>query len=433
MANLNENVKYLDLTGLASYDALIKKYSDDNDAIIDAKLDAAIGEGGNVATQIQTAVNNLKGTLSNEDSATLEAINDEIDGIDSAIATLNGNASTAGSVAKAVKDGIDAIGTGTAQTESGKAITSITQTNGVVTATSGTVAADYVTVDFTPAQQGEDPISATSNVQDALEEIYGMIHSTEDGGVVAVYAGGNKVNAITEFGTTYTFKQGNNVIATMNLAQDMVVSGGSVVTATASDVAVDSNVVVGQKYIKLTIANSSDVLYIPVNSLYKDHTAAANAQKIQLAISNDNVISAGVVAGSIEKTDLTTALQTEISAAATTVNAKNTGHVQVSVTATSGSNPAVVTVSENDIASADALSGEITRAQSAESEIAGKIGLTGAEGSKVYSSNVGGASVVADINTLDGRLDSVEAFIGNMTAISQSEITALFTVPSSGD
>jgi hypothetical protein len=54
---------------------------------------------------------------------------------------LNGDNTTAGSVAKAVKDGIDAIGSGSAQGEAGKAITSITQTNGVVTATAGNVAA----------------------------------------------------------------------------------------------------------------------------------------------------------------------------------------------------------------------------------------------------------------------------------------------------
>ena len=318
-----------------------------------------------------------------------------------------------------------------------KAITSITQTNGVVTATSGTVAADYVTVDFTPAQAGDDPVSSTSNVQDALEEIYGKIALNEAAGEVSVWADVSgtptKVNAISEFGKTYTFKQGTTTIATMNLAKDMVVSGGSVITATSSDVAVDSNVIVGEKYIKLLIANSTDVLYIPVNSLYKDHTVEANASKIQLAISSDNVISASVKTGSIEKTDLTTSLQNEISSAATVVNAKSSGHVQVSVTAASGSNPAEVTVTENDIASADALSGEITRAQAAEGEIAGKIGLTGTEGSKVYSTNVGGVSVVADINTLDGRLDSVEAFIGNLTAITQSEISSLFASASSGD
>lgn len=433
MANLTDTTKYLDLTGLTAYDLLIKKYSDDNDAVLDAKIDSAIGEGGNVATQIQTAINNLKGTLAQDDATTLEAINDEINGIDSAIETLNGDNTTAGSVAKAVKDGIDAIGTGTAQGETGKAITSLTQTNGVVTATAGNVAAQYVTVDYTPAQAGDDPVSATANVQASLNEIYGLISSNAEAGEVAVYDGNTKVNAINEFGKTYTFKQGNTTIATMNLAKDMVVSGGSVITATSADKAIDDNVVVGEKYVKLTIANSTDVLYIPVNDLYKDHTAAANAQKIQIAISNDNVISASVVAGSIEKTDLTNALQTEISAAATNVNAKNTGHVQVSVTAATGSTPAQVTVTENDIASATDLSGEVTRAQAAEGEIAGLIGLTGAEGSKAYSTNVGGASAVADINTLDGRLDSVEAFIGNMTAITSQEITALFAVPSSGD
>jgi len=213
----------------------------------------------------------------------------------------------------------------------------------------------------------------------------------------------------------------------MNFARDMVVSGGSVITAAAADVAIDSNVVVGEKYIKLLIANSTDVLYIPVNSLYKDHTAAANASKVQVAISNDNVISADIVAGSIEKTDLTTALQTEISAAATVVNAKSTGHVQVSVVAASGANPATVTITESDIASASALTAEVTRAQAAEGEIAGLIGLTGNEGSRVYSSNVGGADVIADINTLDGRLDSVEDFIDGMTAITNSEIQGLFT------
>lgn len=429
MASLNDTVKYLDLVGLAAYDALIKKYSDDNDAILDAKIDAAIGNGGSVAAQIEAAINNLKGTLSNSDADTLEEINDELDGIDSALETLNGSDTTAGSVAKAVKDGIDAIGTGTAQTESGKAITSITQTNGVVTATSGTVSAQYVTTNFT----GASPVSATSNVQASLEEIYGLISSNEVTVWADVSGTPTQVYAINEFGKTYTFKQGNDTIATMNLAKDMVVSGGQVITATASDVAIDSNVVAGEKYIKLLIANSTDVLYIPVNSLYKDHTAAQNAQKIQLAISNDNVISASVVSGSIEKTDLTIALQQEISSASTVVNPKSTGHVTVAVTAASGSNPAQVTISENDIASASALSTEVTRAQSAEGEIAGKIGLTGNEGSRVYSSNIGGSTVTADINTLDGRLDSVEDFISNMVAITQQEITALFTVSSSGN
>jgi len=92
----------------------------------------------------------------------------------------------------------------------------------------------------------------------------------------------------------------------------MVVSSGSVITAdgTETDVPTGTTLTSGEKYVRLVIANSTDGknIYIPVNSLYKDHTAAANASKIQLAISDDNVISASVVTGSIEKTDLTAAL-----------------------------------------------------------------------------------------------------------------------------
>lgn len=423
MANINDTTKYLDLTGLTAYDILIKKYSDDNDAVLDAKIDAAIGEGGNVAAQIETAIDELKGTLSETDSSTLEAINDELDGIDTVLETLNGDNTTEGSVAKSIKDAIEDLDVNEIG-ESGKAIIAVSEANGLISATAGDISASHVTTSLTG--------SAAANVQQSLEEIYGLI---EDG-QIAVYADNNgtltPVNSISEFGTTYVFKQGTNTIATMNYAQDMVVSGGTVVTATAEDKAIDENVEIGQKYIKLSIANSSDILYIPVNALYKDHTAAPNAEKVQLAISSDNVISADIVSGSIEKTDLTIALQQEISSAATVVNEKNSGHVTVSVTAASGSNPAQVTVQENDIASAQDLSNEVVRAKAAESEIAGLIGLTGNEGSKTYSTNSGKANVVADINDLDGRIDSIEAYVGNMTAISSEEITALFAV-SSGD
>ena len=347
MANLNDTIKYLDLVGLGQYDALIKKYSDDNDASILAQLEAAIGEGGNVATQIATAIAALKGTLAQDDATTLEAINDELDGIDSAIETLNGNVSTSGSVAKAVKDGIDAIGTNTAQGTSGKAITSIIQTNGVVTATAGNIDAENVNVDWTPANEGDDPVSATANVQAALIEIYGKIGDTAEAGEVAVYLGANKVNEIKADGQTYTIKQGSNTVASMNFAKDKVVDGGSVITAAAADKAIDDNVVVGEKYIKLTIKDSTDILYIPVNSLYKDHTTEQNATKIQLTIDSNNVISATVVAGSIEETDLTNALQTKINAAATTATAKTTGHVTLTFTPASGSTPANIAIAEN--------------------------------------------------------------------------------------
>lgn len=426
------DIKYLDLNGLAQYDSRIKAFSNAGDAAINARIDALIGEDGTVTEQIQEAVDALKGTLAQDDAATLEAINDELDGIDSEISTLKGDVNTAGSVAKAVKDGIDAIGTGTAQGETGKAIVSVTQTNGVVTATAGNINAANVNVNWPTPAEGEDALSATADAQAALIEIFNKIKTNKEAGAVKVFNASNeKVNQIKADGTTYTIKQGSDVVATVNIAADMVVNGGSVITATADDVAIDSNVVAGQKYIKLTLANSTDILYIPVNELYKDHTTEQNATKIQLNIDANNVISASVVAGSIEETDLTNALQAKINAAATTATAKNTGHVTLTFTPANGSTPANIEIGENDIASAQALTNEVTRAKAAESEIAGKIGLTGEEGSKVYSTNVTlgdgvAKTVVNDINKLDARLTTAENTLASFTAITNEEIAALF-------
>ena len=235
--------------------------------------------------------------------------------------------------------------------ETGKPIVSIGQNNGSITASAGTIDSRYVSVSWL----GENPISRTTNVQDSLNELYNQITLGEITGEVSVWATVNgtptQVNEITEFGKTYTFKQGNTTIATMNLAKDMVINGGSVVTATINDQAIDANVVIGEKYIKLTIANSQDILYIPVNSLYKDHTVEQNASKIQLAIDTNNVISADVVAGSIAKTDLTNAVQNQLDAK-TTLTEKSTGHVTLTKTAGSGATGDNYVLEENDIASA---------------------------------------------------------------------------------
>jgi hypothetical protein len=209
-------------------------------------LDELVGEDGTVAEQIESAIDGLKGTLAQGDAATLEAINDELDGIDSKISTLKGDVNTTGSVAKAVKDGIDAIGTGTAQGETGKAIISVTQTNGVVTATAGNINAANVNVNWPTPAEGEDALSATADAQAALIEIFNKIKTNKEAGAVKVFNASNeKVNQIKADGTTYTIKQGSDVVATVNIAADMVVNGGSVITAAAADVAIDSNVVVG--------------------------------------------------------------------------------------------------------------------------------------------------------------------------------------------
>lgn len=405
MANLTDSIKYLDLAGLGVYDGLIK-------GVITA------GDQANA-----NALNALKGTLAEDDAKTLEAINDEINGIDSAIETLNSDDTTAGSVAKSIKDAIDGLDV-TANTANGQAVVSVGEVDGKITVTTGDIEAGHVTVDWGTT----DPVSTTANVQAALNEIHEKLADAAEAGAVAVYENGVKVSAIAADGKTYTIKQGNTNVATINIAKDMVVSSGSVITATGSetDVPTGTTLVVGEKYVRLVIKNSADGknIYIAVNDLYDDYTFN-DSTELDFSESS-NQVTAEIKTGSIAEGKLTTELQNKINSAATVVNEKTTGHVTVAVTPASGANPAQVTISENDIASANDLTAEVTRAKAAEAEIADLVGLTGVEGSKAYASNVGGANVTADINTLDSRLDAVEAFVGNAAAITSAEIQALF-------
>lgn len=90
---------------------------------------------------------------------------------------------------------------------------------------------------------------------------------------------------------TYTFTQNGKSIGTINLAKDIVVSSGDVVLHE------------GVKCLELTLT-SGDVVHIPVTDLVDIYTAKANADKVQIAISNSNEISASIIAGSITTSEL---------------------------------------------------------------------------------------------------------------------------------
>lgn len=136
----------------------------------------------------------------------------------------------------------------------------------------------------------------------------------------------------------YTVKQGpsgsQTTLANIDIPKDMVVEEGAVVNITYNsedgklyDGAIDvTELIKGQggtataadagKYIKLIIANAtSDKLYIAAQDLVDIYTVEANADKVQLAIDANNEISADIVAGSIEKTDLDSSVQTSLDAA----------------------------------------------------------------------------------------------------------------------
>ena len=120
----------------------------------------------------------------------------------------------------------------------------------------------------------------------------------------AVAAGGTDAAITLDTSTTtegalksYTIKQGSNVIGTIDIPKDMVVTSGEVVTNPSGQAA--------GTYIKLVLANVSEPLYINVGTLVDIYKAQGSATQVQLAIdSSTREISASIVAGSIGATEL---------------------------------------------------------------------------------------------------------------------------------
>lgn len=204
--------KFLSLTGLQTYDELIK------------------GEIQEVADDVATNT--------------------------SAITTLNGSDTTAGSVAKAVKDASDAINAKIGNTEE---------------------------------------LDTTAKILvDALNEVR---QSVSAGGTAATIT-------ITSDTTTegmaksYTVKQGDSTVGVIDIPKDMVVSSGTVET--------DPEDQDPGTYIVLTLANTtSDKIYINAGTLVDVYTAQQSAAQVQLTInSGTREISAVIVAGSITDVEL---------------------------------------------------------------------------------------------------------------------------------
>ena len=347
---------------------------------------------------VGTSESGSKTTTANVDSAKIvdyEAVSG------STAQTISANDTIAGAIAKVQKNVEVEAAARTAAIEAldytipvgehtaGKAVTAVSEADGVIAVTEGNIKSDYV--DYTPQvvtpASGDDPAvydTAQTTVQGAIAEIYDKIADNQEAGEVALYENGVKVNEFKADGKTYTFKQGSTTIFTANLAKDMVVSSGSVITATGeeTDVPTGTTLVVGKKYVRLVIKDSTDGknIYIAVDELYDDYTFTDGAE-IDFTETN-NEVTAEIKTGSIAKTKLTTALQNEITSARTTITEiaqttpTATKHILVTKTAGSGATPDNYVISESDIASDSDLTAEVTRAESAETAIDGAIGLT---------------------------------------------------------
>lgn len=137
--------------------------------------------------------------------------------------------------------------------------------------------------------------TAKSDLVNAINEVR---NSVSAGGVAATVTLTESTPTDGSVLKSYTIKQGENTVGTINIPKDMVVQSGEVVTNPAGQAA--------GTYIKLVLANATnDEIYVNVGTLVDIYKAAAGASQVQLAIdAATREISASIVAGSIGTTEL---------------------------------------------------------------------------------------------------------------------------------
>ena len=318
------NTLYINTT-----DGSVKIYNGTNlTTIVDGYVTAIAGDGS-AADRVSSkaVVDYVKTKIQDLDVGQLNA---QVTANKKDIATLKGDASTAGSVAKAVADakteltaeidrkatkattlggyGITDAYTKTQvdtaiSTAKGEVVNDLTAGNGITitgTKANKTIAAKVDPAEGNALTVGEAGLKVT--IPAAAE--YSSTKAADSGDYAAVY---------------HLTKGGTEVGAAINIPKDMVVKSGSVVTNPAGQTK--------GTYIELVLANATnDKIYIPVDQLIEYVTSgSAESDPIVVAVSADHKVTATITDGSITKAKLATAVQTSLGKADSAVQTVVTG------------------------------------------------------------------------------------------------------------
>lgn len=326
------NTLYINTT-----DGSVKIYNGTNlTTIVDGYV-TAITENGSATDRVSSkaVVDYVKTKIQDLDVGQLSA---QVATNKNDIATLKGDASTTGSVAKAVADAkkeltaeidkkatkattLEGYGITNAYTKTqvdtaistakGEVVNDLTAGNGITitgTKANKTIAAKVDPAGGNALTVGEAGLKVT--IPAAAE--YSVVKAADSGNYAAVY---------------HLTKGGVNVGAAINIPKDMVVKSGSVVTNPAGQAK--------GTYIELVLANATnDKIYIPVDQLIEYVTSgSAKSDPIVVAVSADHKVTATITDGSITKAKLAAAVQTSLgkadSAVQTIVSGTTNGTIRV--------------------------------------------------------------------------------------------------------
>lgn len=288
--------KYLDLVGLQKYDEKIKEHLSAADAAILAEAKKHVAEVGSNYDPAGTAATKVQELAEGAVKANTEAI-----------AKLNGDDKTEGSVAKAVADAKAAIDeqVGIIGGDTAKNKSDIADLKGRMDEAEENIGINEKAIEglegrMTPVENDVKAIkedignvdnlqTVSKNLTEAVNEAIAAIGTGGTAAVVAVTAKG----ATADFANVYEISQGGTVVGTINIPKDMVVESGEVVD------------VDGVKNIKIVLQNVEEPLYIPVGSLVDIYVAQAEAAQVQVEINaNTREVSAYIVPGSVTSTEI---------------------------------------------------------------------------------------------------------------------------------
>jgi hypothetical protein len=294
--------KYLDLTTLGYYDGKLKAWVN---AAVNAADEATLAAAKKYTDE---APFDPAGTAQTKVDA---LANSAVKANTEAIATLNGDATTEGSVAKAIADSAATLNA------------AIEAVDAKADANAAAAKKAQEEVDAVETDMGDvDGLSTTNKtVVGAINEVLAAVGTGGTAAVVTITTDTTTDGALK----SYTIKQGTNTVGTIDIPKDMVVESGSVVTNPE-----------GQPegtYIKLVLANVAEPLYVNVGTLVDIYVAKAEATQVQIAIdSATREISASIVAGSIGTTELAdSSVTTAKIADANVTKAKLSTEVQASL------------------------------------------------------------------------------------------------------
>lgn len=164
--------------------------------------------------------------------------------------------------------------------------------------------ADYVTtyVSYAISQVNSEASALgdrVETIENNMTSYHRDIEELKTAYIVTAYQGNTVVTTANLTNGALTLKQNGKDIVTINVPVDMVLKEGQLITATADDVAINSNVIAGEKYIKLVLndnnnqSSTSNPIYIAVKDLV-DLYDVENSSTVNLSKSTREVNGARV-------------------------------------------------------------------------------------------------------------------------------------------